>query len=272
MIKNFSWRYFIIFFLISVAVCYLRFYVGFALILSFVISWFLSLKKPMKEKFWLGFTLSFILTCFTPYFAEQGYFGSKVFDEFLNSVKITQYREISYNPSVRLEEIKSVIPAKTPTKTPTETPVKIPAETLKTALNGTGSSFLIETGFKLGPIKFIRNSLISFTYSLLGPFVWQLRSAHQFVSLVEVIPWYLYIISFLYLLAGFVKRERLIGLWNYIRKTAPLWTFALFALGALSLFINNYGIIARIRIPMFICLVIMMSLLFNKKYLTWKNT
>jgi len=39
--------------------------------------------------------------------------------------------------------------------------------------------------------------------------------------------------------------------------------FGILALGALSLYINNYGIITRIRIPIFICFIAVMFISFN---------
>ena len=70
-------------------------------------------------------------------------------------------------------------------------------------------------------------------------------------------------------MVGLIKKEGVKGLVGFIRKTLPLWSFAIIALGALALFINNYGIILRIRIPMMICLVIAMSLVCKKEYI-WK--
>jgi len=260
MVKRFSWIDYLVFFLLVVVVSYLRFYVGYALILSFIISWFLSMKPLVKEKLWLGITLSLILSGLAPFLALQGYFGYYVFDEFLNPGKITQYREISYNPDIAkpLNNDPGIIGKNNP-------------NALHNAdlYSGTGSSFVVKTGIENGPISFTKNSTISFVYTLFGPFAWQLRYARQLVSLIEVIPWYLYIISFIYFLIGFIRKEGFKKLLEFIRKTAPLWTFAIFALGALALFINNYGIIVRIRIPMIICLVMMMSLLFKKEYTLW---
>ena len=136
-------------------------------------------------------------------------------------------------------------------------------ESPKPALAGSGSTFVIETGLNQGPVAFLKNSFISFIYSLLGPFPWQLNGSRQIVSLAETIPWYVLIATFLYLSWKFIVKHGINSYVKIYKPALPLLIFAVLALGALSLFINNYGIIARIRIPMFICLASAMCLVFN---------
>ena len=285
MVKQFSWYAFFLFFLITVAVSYLRFYVGYALLFSFIISWFLSASLEFRKKITQGFLFLFLIG-FSPLLAGQGYFGYTSFLLFLNPEKITLYREISYNPDSELNAnpapksgnvspqlkpeqsapsgsaIKKTVP---PSKSPVATPSPIEIAQENTVPNGTGSSFLVETGFKQGPVKFIENSLKSFAYAVLGPFAWQLRYKRQLISLIETIPWYIFILISIYCAVGLIKKKGLSSFLAFLRTTAPLWSFSILALAALSLFINNYGIIARIRIPMFISLIIVMSFLIKKE-------
>ena len=60
------------------------------------------------------------------------------------------------------------------------------------------------------------------------------------------------------------EAEQIIYL-DAMETSLPLLIFSVFALGALSLFINNYGIIARIRIPAFICLISIICVMFNER-------
>src|SRR3989344_8659290 len=273
MVKKFSWNWFLLFFAVTIGVSDLRFYVGYALILGFIVSWFISSSLEFKERFYFGLALVFLIG-FSPFLAGQGYFGYNALlgpgGGFLNQNKITEFREVVYNPAVFPEQT-TPSPASSEIISPFNAGKISPLPTSilngkDNPLNGRGSSFVVETGFQQGLIKFIENSLQSFAHTLLGPFVWQLRYGRQLSSLIETIPWYIFICIFIYFLGGLLKKEKLAGFWMYLKKTAPLWSFSIFALGALSLFINNYGIIARIRMPMFICLIIMMSLIIKKEY------
>jgi len=100
---------------------------------------------------------------------------------------------------------------------------------------------------------------------LLGPFPWQLTQKRQVIGLAETIPWYILIIAFAYGAVRFIKENGILPFLKFYKLSLPLLIFSVFALGALSLFINNYGIIARIRIPAFICLISIMCVMFNER-------
>lgn len=258
MTKKFSFYYFILFCVLCMAVDYLRFYMAYALICAFIFSWFLSCNFQIKK---LAFGVILIaLIGVVPLSVGDGYFGYYVMQEFLNPGKITMYREMAYNPdSPRNETINPIfeedgIPDQDTSSLPKSDVIP----------SGMGSSFVVETGFKHGPIKFVQNSILSAAYCLFGPFIWQFRYARHYSSLVELIPWYLIILVFLFGIYKEVKEKSITRVKELFYKTAPLWSFAIFAIGALSMFINNYGIIARIRIPALILLSLTIALFFDK--------
>ncbi len=295
MYKKFSVILFLGFFLILTCLTHLRFYVGFALLFSFIISWFLLSNFNIKKRAIYGLVMISILG-FSSQILGNGYYGFNNFKEFLNIKKITDFREVTYNSvALKSQEPSAAVvtkasnpapapaPAPIPTspansvlvlgsvpsiitpKTPTIEPVPVPqkAQEEQSSSAGEGSSFVIETGFKQGPLKFVENSLRSFVYALLGPFPWQIRYQRQIIALLETIPWYIFIVLWMYLAVDFIKKR---GGREFLRSHAfalPLLLFGVFALGALSLFINNYGIITRIRIPMILSFVAIMSLIFN---------
>lgn len=265
-LKNFSWVVFLAFFIILTSLIHLRFYVGYALMLSLILSWPLLSQYHLKKRMTYWLAIVFLLG-FSPFILGSGYYGLHHFKKFLNPDKITYFREVVYTansplnsqpPAPQLPAPKPVSPEPTAPKPPSSQP-----ESPKPPLEGSGSTFVLETGFDNGPVVFLKNSSQSFMYSLLGPFPWQFNNQRQLIGLVETIPWYVLIVAFFYHAARFIKKK---GIWEFLtlyKFGLPLLIFSFLALGALSLFINNYGIIARIRIPMFICLVSLISIIFN---------
>ncbi|MBI1866413.1 MAG: glycosyltransferase family 39 protein [Candidatus Staskawiczbacteria bacterium] len=275
MIKNFSWLKFLLFFAVLTCLINLRFYIGYALMFAFIMSWPLLSEFNLNEKITYWLTIIFLLG-FSPQIAGNGYYASDSFKDLLNPEKITYYREVLYNnPPVTPQAvtIEPTIPQPTiPQPTipqPTIPQPTIPQPTLSKQepaiqdLNGGGSNFELETGLDEGILQFSKNSLQSFFYSLSGPFPWQFRYQRQIVSLAETIPWYLLIIISFYGFIRFIKKRGILEFFKFYRFSLPLLIFSVLALGALSLFINNYGIIARIRIPVFICLLSIMFISFN---------
>ena len=99
MLKNFTWLKFLLFFIILTGAIHFRFYVGFALMFSFIISWFLISSFKIKEKVIYGVTIIFLLG-FSPQLLGGGYYGLKSFQNFLNPERITFYREVAYDNSL----------------------------------------------------------------------------------------------------------------------------------------------------------------------------
>lgn len=259
-IRKFNWTNFFILFLLCLIIDYLRFYIGYALIFSFVFSWFFSVGIKNKRAMALGIILT-ILIGFAPFLIGDGYFGYYVVQDFLNPGKITLYREIAYNPDSSRNE--TLNPISEGEQIPDQDTANLkPAEYIP---SGMGSSFVVETGLKQGPVKFVINSIKSAMYALFGPFPWQFRYVRHAISLIETMPWYIIMLSFFIGIFAKLRDRNRKEILSFFIKTVPLWSFAILAIGALSLFINNYGIIVRIRIPIVISLLLTIVLFFNKQ-------
>ena len=296
--KQFSWPAFLLFFIFLTCLINVRFYIGYALMAAFIIAWPLLSHFPRRKKVihWIVFV---VLLGFSSQIVGNGYYGFNSFKTLVNPEKITYYREVVYSSNPPLNSQPSTPQSTTPqpsmpkpttpqpvisqptTSEPTtpqpstsepitpepttpqpSTPQKNPP---KQEINGSGSNFELETGFNGGASSFLKNSLQSFTYSLLGPFPWQLTQKRQVIGLAETIPWYILIIAFTYGSVSFIKKNGILPFLKFYKSSLPLLIFSIFTLGALSLFINNYGIIARTRIPAFICLISIICVMFNER-------
>lgn len=266
MIKNFSWLKFLLFFIILTCLINLRFYIGYALMFTFIVCWPLLSGLIFKKKITYWLIIIFLLG-FSPQIIGNGYYASNSFKKLLNQERITYYREIVYsnNPPTTIQLVTPELPPPPPVIPQPPPPQPPPPQQTpsKQELNGSGSTFKLETGLDKGILQFSKNSLQSFLYSLLGPFPWQLKHQRQIMGLVETIPWYVLIVVSLCGCIRFIKKRRMLGFLKFHKFSLPLLLFSVLAIGALSLFINNYGIIARIRIPMFICLISVMFISFN---------
>ena len=58
MVKNFSWKYFLIFYVALTCLIHLRFYVGYAVLFSFVLCWFLVLGLNFRKKVIYGISVT----------------------------------------------------------------------------------------------------------------------------------------------------------------------------------------------------------------------
>ncbi len=265
-LKHFSWTQFFVFFVVLTGLINLRFYVGYALTFSLILSWPLLANFVIKKKMMYWLMIIFVLG-FPSLIVGNGYYGFNNFAKMLNLKTITYYREVVYSPSSPLMKPQSNASSNSNTSKSNSKPKSntlIPKIQTPIVIDS-GSTFIIETGFKKGPIIFLINSTKSFTYSLLGPLPWQFTQKRQIVGLIETIPWYILITAFLYSAYGFIKRNGILEFLKYFKWSLPLLFFSFLALGALALFINNYGIIARIRIPMFICFISLMCIMFNNQ-------
>ncbi len=292
MLKDFSWSKFLLFFIVLIVIIHLRFYIGYAIMFSFVISWFLV--SNFDKKFLYGFYILFLLG-FSPAILGNGYYGVSVLAEFITPEQITIYREIAYNPDSPynenenpisrgqpipgLDEPKVELPAPNPQKpdlqsvpNPSqpdlieEAPSSVPLADSPSAQpipSGFGSSFVIETGLQNGVVSFVKNYLRSFAYGSLGPFPWQFKYQRQQIALFETIPWYIIILFFCYSFFKSLKEKNVTHLALEKKISIFLIIFGVLAMAGLSLFINNYGIIMRIRIPIFISFIIAGCAIFN---------
>lgn len=229
LLKKFSWQTFLIFYGILLALVHFRFYLGYSLIFAFLVSWLFCGLFALKKRILYSLVFIFLFGFLPQIGAQQGYGGIKSFQDFLNPQTITYYREKVY--ALPSPEVVSLSPE------------------IEKHL-AVGSTEIIETGFD-NPFKFLVNTLISFLNTALGPFPWQMKYPRHFLVLFETIPWYFLIF---FILRGTIKSSR-----NY-KTWLPLTLFSLCVLGVLSLYINNFGIITRIRIPAFIALLCLLPL------------
>lgn len=267
MLKNFSWPKFLLFFIALTALAQLRFYIGYAMLFGFIFSWFLASSLAFKKRIIYGLII-IILLGFSPQLLGSGYYGFKNFRGFLNFQRISFFREVVYAPTPKPASNQVIapnsVPSQVPASIPAYAPTPAPADTYGQEIpGGRGSSFTIETGFNEGVFHFLKNYSMSFAFAFLGPFPWQFRYQRHIVSLIETIPWYLLLIFFVFRLLKLIREKRLLVFFKNYKFCAPLLFFGIISIGALSLFINNYGIIARIRIPVFISLLSIIFLILS---------
>lgn len=349
MSKSFSGVKFVAIFLIVTSVIHFRFYIGLALMFSFIVSWFFTSNLKVGERTTLGLAMAFLLG-FAPSLMGYGYLGEVPFNIYVNKQQIKNLREVVYapisegspssaialkteSPDVQTNSRGQVKPPvdffterqkavqeyetaegrttveqeiigkldENPSFTPAEKvaiEIKISegrhltgqeiakglqidssAQASKSKMNasskastqpvatreeirgaGVGSSFDLRSGVEdNNKFTFIKNYILSFIYTLFGPFWWQLRLKRQFIALFEMIPWWLICGVILYNIWASIKNNGLRGFLATHKYVLPLVLFSIISAGAISLFINNFGIIARIRMPVFICLLCIVS-------------
>jgi len=242
-LKNFDVLKFVAFFIVLTFAIHLRFYIGFALMFSFIFCWFLISNLKIKERLIYGLTFIFIFG-FSPLLLGYGYYGSVPLIEYLNRETITTYREVVYAPSPEFcDSIKR----------------KNCCAATEEFGSGVGSSFVVKAGFESNT-SFIKNYTESFVYAFFGPFPWQLKYKRHLFFLAETMPWYFLICL---IVCSIYKSFKTLGYsktFNHYKFTILLLAFSAMALGALSLFINNFGIIVRIRMPVFIVIFCLIGL------------
>lgn len=237
--KNFSGLNFLMFFIVLAGLIHFRFYIGLALLFSFIICWFIISSKRIWERIIYGLAIIFILG-FSPQLVGFGYYGTESFKGFLNKSTIKQYREIVYAPSPDFK-------------------------TKDNKNTGVGSSFVVPTGFD-SPFTFTKGYLTSFIYSFFGPFPWQLRYKRHLFFLADTVPWYLIWIIALSGIFRVIKEKGFFPFVQLHKLSLFFLLFSVMAFGALSLFINNFGIIGRVRMPIFIALLCVILLSFKFDY------
>ncbi len=265
LIKNFSWRNFLFFCIILGAVTHFRFYIGYALLFTFIPCWLLVSKLNLKKKFIYGIIIIIVLG-FVPQFLGHGYYGFKSIKGFLNPKTIVHYREIVYAPvSSSIVEAPEISDPETsvPETSVPETSglervfkkivVKI-FPNIEKAPSVNRSSIEVKTEIEK-PSNFLINYSKSFIYVLLGPLPWHIQNYRQLFVLLETIPWY-FLLFFVIKGAFITLKQKRIAL--------PLLVFSIISLGVLALFISNFGIITRIRMPSFIALLCLIPLGFKK--------
>lgn len=227
LIKKFLWRDFLIFYLILIALFHFRFYIGYAVIFTFIFSWFLLTNLIFKKRLVFIIVIIILLGFIPEISANQGFYGIKIFKGFLNPKTIILYQEVYYRPSV----------------IQTQSQIQPQAQSLSV---GFDSTFIIKT-YLPKPLSYLEKFSKSFIYVLLGPLPWQMKYSKHFLALFETIPWY-----FLIFLIG---RGIVMSIKQRYKIVLPLVLFSLIVLAIMTVYFSNFGVITRIRIPAFISLL-----------------
>lgn len=261
MLKNFTVLKFFAFFTFLTALIHLRFYIGFALLFSFILCWFLISNFKMGERFIYGLTFIFLLG-FSPQLLGYGYYGAVPLLGYMNKETITTYREVVYAPSLIVNDKSSCKNCPVANLMPNDISVNSSdscTQCTRVEESGVGSSFVVKAGFD-SPSSFIKNYFESFICAFFGPFPWQLKYKRHLFFLLETIPWYFFICFIVYGIYKSFKKLELVQIFEHYKFAILPLFFSIMALGALSLFINNFGIIVRIRMPVFIVILCLIGL------------
>lgn len=243
LIKNFSWKKFIILYIILTGLTHFRFYIGYALIITFIFCWLFLGKLNLKKKIIYAIIIIPILG-FLPQFFNYGYYGINSLKYYLTSHQITFYREIAYSSS------QSPAPQAPAIQSPAPQAQAIQSPAPQAPAPGLRSSICVGLSLK-NPLKFIENYFKSFIYVLLGPLPWQIKYKNQLFILIETIPWYFLI---------FFIGKGIINSFKRYRTAIPLIVFSFGVFAVLALFLSNFGIVTRIRMPAFISLLALIPL------------
>lgn len=252
LIKNFLWRNFAILYVILLAVMHLRFYVGYVLLFTFIFCWFLLSTMKLKKRLIYGLIIV-VLLGFLPQFWGQGYYGFNNIKYFLNPRVIVSYREEAYtaSPSIPTEAPKTETPK---TETPSNSLIAKVFPNIEKAPSRASATVKVKTELNK-PFNFLINWSKSFIDLLLGPLPWQIQKYTQLYVLLEIIPWY-FLLFFIVKGAFVVVKHKRIAL--------PLLVFGIISIAVLALFVPNFGLTTRIRIPSFIALLCLIPLGFQK--------
>ncbi|MGD0576977.1 MAG: glycosyltransferase family 39 protein, partial [Candidatus Staskawiczbacteria bacterium] len=258
-IKKFTWYNFIVLYLAIIATTHFRFYVGYALIAAFILSWFLFSKIDFKKRIIYGI-IFIILSGFIPQIVVgDGYYGINSLRSYLSSKTLNFYRQVAYNPVYNQKPVVSnpVVVSKPVASNPVvvskpvaSNPVVVskPVVSIPISTVGMDSSFKVGNG----PIGYTE----SFVYVLLGPFPWQIKNLRQSLALFETFPWYL--------LLFFIIDGIIVCFKKRIKVAAPLLIFSIVTMVVIAVFETNFGLIARVRIPAFTALLCFASFGLNK--------
>ncbi len=220
--KKFSWLNFFIFYILLIGITHFRFYISYALVFTFIICWALFSGLKIRKRVFCGIFI-IVLFGFLPNISGgegvgQQYFGINVIRDYLSPQAIKEYREVSTQQSADTNEL----------------------------IVGNESVVIVKPGFE-DPITFIKNTSLSFISVVLGPFPWQLKKIQHFFVLPEIIAWYFLLF---FIIKGIIKSAK-----TKYRVIMPLAIFSFIVFGVLSLFLINYGITIRIRIPAILSLL-----------------
>lgn len=252
-IKEFSWWKFFLFYSSLLGVTHFRFYISNSIALAFIICWFLfstfKIKKRLVYGIFMIAAIGFLPIISGGEGVGQQYFGINVIREYLTPGTIISSRETACYEGGCNGGVPQVEQYQVPVSE-----VK-PSEATPELSVGSQSSVIIKTGLE-SPFTFIRNTIWSSISALLGPFPWQITKVQQLFILPEIVSWYLLLF---FIIKGMVKSIK-----TQYKVIVPLALFSVIVFGVLGLFLNNYGITTRIRIPAVLSLLCLLPFGFPK--------
>lgn len=185
LLKKFSFKYFLLFYLTLSLVIHVRFYVGFVLAAVFVLAWlFLSSMTIKKRVIYALFLIPVLGTA--PQISGYGYLGAPIFFKFLNVDRIAFYKEQIYQGEGDI---------------------------------GKSSSYKIIDKNS----SFLENSSRSLSFAFFGPFPWNMKYKKHLFVLIETIPWYfLYLFIATGVYASFRRHRKALPLFLFSMATIGL--------------------------------------------------
>lgn len=237
-LKRFSWKLFALFYIALVALTNFRFYVGFILLATFTISWFLLSRESTKKRFQYAIPIIFFLG-FIPQMFGMGYYGISNLLHYTDKSTLTYYQDVAYTGlDVAPEDNKPSSPAAPISEEPESS---APEEKRPV---GYSSTVDIRVRFN-NPVALLTSFPEAFAFVAIGPFPYQFTEKRHYFVLLETIPWTI--------LSIFI----LLGIIHAFRKRHRALSLAIFSIGLflmLMVYISNFGITTRIRIPAFLLL------------------
>lgn len=279
LIKRFSWKIFALFYISLMGLAHFRFFVILPVIFIFVLFWLLFSDFLFKKRVVYGLIM-ILLFGFLPIIStvggkDIGYFGINEIKRQINFKNIIYYRDRAYNfvPEEPVNSVESVEPAKSvgsvePAKSESEKTVKeaatkensqsIAEEIVKVPEGaklseeyitstrdwGQDSSVNLKTGNS--KFEFLKNSFLSFINAFFGPFPWQFRNLKHLFVAPEIILWWIFLF---FIFRGIIKYLK----YNYLMLIPFL--FGLILIGIISVYMTNFGLVTRLRMPAFISLM-----------------
>jgi len=214
LIRSFRLKLFISSLVILVLLTTLRFYAGVALFLALFVSWFLCYKLNLTLKITCAIIMVAVVG-FLAQFLGHGFLGIRTVRFLLNPEFISNFREVGYSIG--------------------------------------GSSTNIKADFH-SLYSFIKYYSQSFLNVLLGPLPWQVRGEIYLFSLIELLPWYLFLF---FIIKGAKKHV-------VLKTPLPILIYAICLVAAIALFSDNIGANTIKRMSAFVALCCLVPLGFTK--------
>ncbi len=256
LIKNFSWRNFLVFYIILAGLIHFRFYIGYALLFTFILCWLLTSNLNLRKRVVYAIIIIPLLGFLPQISANQGFFGIDSFKGFLNHEVLTFYQEKAYSPPPQDSSLESQDLSISPDSSFSDSFYDSNL-LINDYPKGYASTWeKRKISFEENPFKFLVNYLKYFSYISLGPFPWQMKYTRHLFALFETIP--------LFFLLFFIIRGIIQSIRCRNKLIIPLILFSFIVLLVMTVFFNNYGIITRIRIPAFISLLCLIPFGFKK--------